>query len=164
MIEQRARDYFKISPEQPVHVNAWAASQQAYWREQYNEKRAAEKALAPQSRKAPRRNLPPEFSRSWEGHTAEFREEITNLARKDKGLPSDAYISALDWKIACHKRYERTEVMSYAIGAGGAAVSSTHSYYELTERNIMLGSSTQETKTAPATPPRTEVSNLERFR
>jgi hypothetical protein len=33
MIEQRTRDYFNIAPEQPVHVNAWAASQRAYWRE-----------------------------------------------------------------------------------------------------------------------------------
>jgi hypothetical protein len=30
MIEHRTRDYFSIAPEQPVHVNAWAASQRAY--------------------------------------------------------------------------------------------------------------------------------------
>jgi hypothetical protein len=34
MIEQRCRDYFNIAPDQPVHVNAWAASQRAYYREQ----------------------------------------------------------------------------------------------------------------------------------
>lgn len=33
MIEQRCRAYFKIAPEQPVHVNAWAASHRAYCRE-----------------------------------------------------------------------------------------------------------------------------------
>ena len=44
MIEQLARDYFRITPEQPVHVNAWAASQRAYDRKLYNEAQAAEKA------------------------------------------------------------------------------------------------------------------------
>jgi hypothetical protein len=56
-IEQRARDYFDIEPEQLVHVNAWAASQRAYWREQHAEAKAEEKALAakaPQSRKKPK--------------------------------------------------------------------------------------------------------------
>lgn len=37
MIEARCRDYFKIAPESRVHVNAWAASQRAYWRERYAE-------------------------------------------------------------------------------------------------------------------------------
>ena len=43
MIEQRARDYFKIAPEQPVHVNAWAASQRAYSRERWAEAEAERK-------------------------------------------------------------------------------------------------------------------------
>jgi hypothetical protein len=48
MIEQRTRDYFSIAPDQPVHVNAWAASQRAYWREQAHEnKEAAKKAKIP---------------------------------------------------------------------------------------------------------------------
>jgi len=61
MIEQRARDYFKISPDQPVHVNAWAASQRAYWREQEAKLKAAAKAraaTAPKSRiRFPKRDV-----------------------------------------------------------------------------------------------------------
>jgi hypothetical protein len=46
MIEQRAREYFKIGPGQPVHVNAWAASQRAYWRELDQEDRELEREQA----------------------------------------------------------------------------------------------------------------------
>jgi hypothetical protein len=51
MIEQRARDYFNINPEQPMHVNAWAASQRAYWREQFRVNKEAEK-IAKAAKKA----------------------------------------------------------------------------------------------------------------
>lgn len=116
-IEQRARDYFQISPGQPVHVNAWAASQRAYWREGYNESKAAEKATkaakkaqAPKSRKKPNpRKLPPQFHIDWEGHTDEFREEVAAWARKDRRLAPGAYIGPGWWKIACNKHYELTE-------------------------------------------------------
>jgi hypothetical protein len=118
MIEQRARDYFKITPEQPVHVNAWAASQRAYWREQYRvnkeaEKiaKAAKKAQAPlRSPKKPNpRKLAPQFNRDWEGHTDEFREEVADWARYDRGLAPGAYVGPRWWKIACNKHYELTE-------------------------------------------------------
>jgi hypothetical protein len=46
MIEQRCRDYFDIAPDQPVHPNAWAASHQAYIREQAEPARKAEAARA----------------------------------------------------------------------------------------------------------------------
>ena len=42
MIEQRCRDYFKIAEEEPVHVNAWAASQRAYERERDDDAKAAQ--------------------------------------------------------------------------------------------------------------------------
>ena len=48
MIEQRTRDYFNIAPEQPVHVNAWAASKRVYDREQSE---ARTLSLSPKSRK-----------------------------------------------------------------------------------------------------------------
>lgn len=44
MIELRCRDYFKIAPDQPVHVNAWAASKRAYGRECYAHREAERKA------------------------------------------------------------------------------------------------------------------------
>jgi hypothetical protein len=56
MIEQRTRDYFDIPPDQPVHVNSWAASQRAYWRELANDKKeATKKAQTPKSHKKPRK-------------------------------------------------------------------------------------------------------------
>jgi hypothetical protein len=118
LIEQRARDYFKIAPDQPVHVNAWAASQRAYDREQNAEAEVLRKEteavtfhLVPKSRKkspkGPRRKLAPQFDDSFwgqtlkphfnyefPGHTDAFREEVAALARKDRGK-----------KIACHKHY-----------------------------------------------------------
>jgi hypothetical protein len=117
LIEQRTRDYFNIAPEQPVHVNAWAASQRAYWREQEQVRKQAEmkaKALknpkAPKSPKKPKpRKLAPQFNMDWDGHTTAFREEVAAWARKDKGLPSDAYIGPAEWKRACNKHYELTE-------------------------------------------------------
>jgi hypothetical protein len=117
MIEQRAWDYFKIAPEQPVHVNAWAASDRAYWRElEHASKQAEMKAKAlkkpktPKSPKKPKpRKLAPQFNMDWEGHTTAFREEVAAWARKDKGLPSDAYIGPAEWKRACNKHYELTE-------------------------------------------------------
>jgi hypothetical protein len=136
MIEQRARDYFKdIPPEQPVHVNAWAASKRAYDREQSasalasrRETEAITLSLAPKTRKkssgAPRRKvvssfdycywghdgnlkgpLKPHFNRDFEGHTDAFREEVAVWARKDNGLRPNAYISPRRWKVACHKHY-----------------------------------------------------------
>jgi hypothetical protein len=133
MIEQRARDYFKITPEQPVHVNAWAASQRAYNREQYAEAEALRKEteavsfhLVPKSRKkspkASRRKLAPQFDHGFwgpklkphfnyefPGHSEAFREDVAALARKDRGKKPDAYISPRSWKITCHKHYVLVE-------------------------------------------------------
>jgi hypothetical protein len=112
LIEQLARDYFKLSPEQSCHPNAWAAAQRAYFRRQSYEAEAAEKASrpkAPKSTKADKRKLPPWFNRDWAGHTDAFREEVAALARKDKGLPADAYVSNHAWKITANKFYELTE-------------------------------------------------------
>jgi hypothetical protein len=108
MIEQRARDYFNITPEQPVHVNAWAASQRAYWREQEAEAKALA-AKAPKSRKKTRRKLAPQFSRDWPGHTDAFREEVDQRVRDDRRLPPGAYVGPGWWKIACNKYYELTD-------------------------------------------------------
>jgi hypothetical protein len=129
MIEQRARDYFQIAPERPLHPNAWAASQRAYWSERRTEAEALRKEteavefhLVPKSRKnlpkGTRRKLAPQFDRSFwgqtlkphfnyefPGHTEAFREEVAALARKDKGKKPDAYTSPRSWKIACHKHY-----------------------------------------------------------
>ena len=81
LIEQRARDYFKMAPEKPVHVNAWAASQRAYWREKWAEKETLRKKteaatfyLVPKSRKkmpkgSPRRKLAPQFYCTGWGQT-----------------------------------------------------------------------------------------------
>jgi hypothetical protein len=129
MIEQRTRDYFKIAPELPVHVNAWAASKRAYDRERAadaeklrKETEAATFSLVPKSRKkspgGPRRKLAPQFDDTFwgqklkphfdyefVGHSAAFREEVAAVARKDKGKKPNAYISPRAWKIACHKHY-----------------------------------------------------------
>jgi DNA invertase Pin-like site-specific DNA recombinase len=129
MIEQQARDYFKLAPERPLHPNAWAASQRAYWRERHAEAEALRKQteavtfhLVPKSRKnlpkGPRRILAPQFDHGFwgptlkphfnyefPGHTEAFREEVAALARKDRGKKPDAYISPRSWKITCHKRY-----------------------------------------------------------
>ena len=127
MIEQRARDYFKISPEQPVHVNAWAASQRAYDRERWAEAEAERKQteavnvyLVPKTlpKGSPRRKLAPQhdltnwgqtlkphFNYEFPGHTPAFREEVAALARKYRGKKPDADISPRSWKIACHKHY-----------------------------------------------------------
>jgi hypothetical protein len=113
MIEQLARDYFKIPPDRPCHPNAWAASRRAYLRRQSDEARAAEKASRPKaskSTKADKRKLPPWFDRDWPGHTDAFREEVAALARKDKGLPADAYVGPHAWKVTAHKNYELTDV------------------------------------------------------
>lgn len=112
VIEQLARDYFKISPERPLHPNAWAASRRAYFRRQSYEARAAEKASRPKTpkrTKADKRKLPPWFNRDWSGHTDAFREEVAALVRKDKGLPANAFISPHAWKITCNKFYQLTE-------------------------------------------------------
>jgi hypothetical protein len=108
MIEQRARDYFGITPEQPLHVNAWAASQRAYWREL----EAEAKALAAKAPKAPRRKLAPQFSRDWPGHTDAFRAEVDQRVRDDRRLPQGAYVGPGWWKITCNKYYELTESIS----------------------------------------------------
>ena len=127
MIEQRARDYFKIAPEQPVHVNAWAASQRAYSRERWAEAEAERKQtealdfyLVPKKspKGTPRRKLAPQhdlthwgqtlkphFNYEFPGHTPAFREEVAALARKDRRKKPDADISPRSWKIACHKHY-----------------------------------------------------------
>jgi hypothetical protein len=129
MIEQRTRDYFKITPGRPVHVNAWAASKRAYEREKYaeaeklrRETEAVSFSLVPKSRKkspgAPRRKLAPQFDDTFwgqklkphfnyefVGHSAAFREEVAALARKDRGKKPNAHISPRAWKIACHKHY-----------------------------------------------------------
>jgi hypothetical protein len=124
MIEQRARDYFKIGPEQPVHVNCWAASQRAYHREQRALRIATEavalvlspKLLKKSKAKAPHRRivssfeysegpLKPHFAYHFKGHTPAFRDEVAALARKDNRLSSNAYVSPRRWKIACHKNY-----------------------------------------------------------
>jgi hypothetical protein len=133
MIEQRCRDYFKIAPDQPVHVNAWSASQRAYGRECYAEaekERIATEAvtlvLSPKflkksqakKSKAPRRSivssydcgdvydkLKPHFNYEFPGHTPAFLEEVAALARKDRGMRPDAPISPGQWKITCNKNY-----------------------------------------------------------
>jgi len=132
MIEQRCRDYFSnIAPEQPVHVNAWAASQRAYCREQKAEAEVLRKDreavafhLVPKAQKkspkAPRRKLAPQFdTNDWgqtlkphfnydfPGHSAEFREKVAALARK--GKKPDAHVSPRSWKIAAHKYYVLVE-------------------------------------------------------
>jgi len=131
MIEQRTRDYFKIAPDQPVHVNAWAASCRAYDREQWREAQVLRKEteavafhLVPKSRrnspKGQRRKLAPQFDDSYwgqtlkphfnyefPGHSEAFREEVAALARKGKKL--DAYITPRSWKIACHKHFVLVE-------------------------------------------------------
>jgi hypothetical protein len=132
MIEQRCRDYFGIAPEEPVHVNAWAASHIAYCREQKAEAEVLRRAreavalhLVPKSQKkspkAPRRKpvpqydisdwgtetLKPHFNYEFPGHSEAFREEVAALARK--GKKPDAHVSPLSWKIACHKNYVLVE-------------------------------------------------------
>jgi hypothetical protein len=134
LIEQRCREYFKIAPDQPVHPNAWAASQRAYDRERCAKAEAERKAreavmlvLAPKSlkkskTKAPRRKivssydcgdvydvLKPHFNVEFPGHTDAFREEVAALARKDRGKKPDADISPRAWKIAAHKHYVLSE-------------------------------------------------------
>jgi hypothetical protein len=133
LIEQRARDYFGISPERPVHVNAWAASQRAYWREWEAETEALRKVTEPttlilspkkKAPKSPRRKLAsqfdysfmgyqklkPHFNIEFEGHTDAFREEVAAWARKDNHLRPNAYVSPRRWKIACHKHYVLLDV------------------------------------------------------
>ena len=132
MIEQRCRDYFKIAPDQPVHVNAWAASKQAYDREERELWMAAEDAnhslLAKALKKSPPKGykvvssfsyigrsfpggsytestLQPYFEREFKGHTPEFREEVDALARKDNHLKPRASVSRARWKAACHKHF-----------------------------------------------------------
>jgi hypothetical protein len=129
-IEQRCRDYFNIAPDQPVHVNAWAASYRAANREcqaeAEKERKATEatklvlspKVLKKSKTKAPRRRivssydsgswydtLKPHFNYEFPGHTPAFLKEVTALARQDRGLASDAPISPRQWKITCNKRY-----------------------------------------------------------
>jgi hypothetical protein len=117
-IEQRCRDYFpNIPPDQPVHVNAWAASQQAYQRELLSEYRAeriateavtlvlSPKVLNKSKAMCARRKivssydsgdvydtLKPHFNYEFPGHSSAFLEEVAALARKDRGdhltLPS----------------------------------------------------------------------------
>jgi hypothetical protein len=125
--EQQARDYFKIASDQPVHVNAWAAAYRAAGRQQRAEAEATRKQteavnfyLVPKKspKGSPRRKLAPQhdltswgqtlkphFNYEFPGHTPAFREEVTALARKDRGKKPDAYISPRSWKIACHKHY-----------------------------------------------------------
>lgn len=78
MIEQQARDYFQIAPEQPVHVNAWAASYRAYEREQQaialasrRETEAVTLSLSPKARKkspkSPRRKIVSPFDYCYWG-------------------------------------------------------------------------------------------------
>jgi hypothetical protein len=131
MIEQRARDYFKISSEQPLHVNAWAASQRAYWRERWataeaqrKEREAVEFHLVPKSQKSSLKSrglklvpqhddtfwgqtLKPHFNIEFPGHSEAFREEVAALARR--GKKPDAHVSPMSWKIACHKQYVLVE-------------------------------------------------------
>jgi hypothetical protein len=138
-IEQRCRDYFDIAPHQPVHVNAWEASQRAYQREESDLRRAAEDAkyslLGKALKKSPPRGckvvssfsyvgrsfgdgsytkstLRPHFDREFKGHTPEFREEVTALARKDNHLGPRASVSRSRWQAACHRHFvliERTK-------------------------------------------------------
>jgi hypothetical protein len=114
MIEQRCRAFFKdIPPDKPVHPNAWAASLRWYRSEQSDLRRAAEDAkyslLGKALKKSPSKGykvvssflyvgrsfgdgsytkstLRPHFEREFKGHTPEFREEVTALARKDNHL------------------------------------------------------------------------------
>ena len=53
--------------------------------------------------------LAPQFNIEWEGHTDEFREEVAQWARKDRGLAPGEYVGPRWWKIACNKHYELTE-------------------------------------------------------
>jgi hypothetical protein len=131
LIEQRCRDYFKIAPDQPMHPNAWAASWRAYQREQDAKAEAARiareavalvlspKVLKRSKTKAPRRKivssydcgamgydrLKPHFNFEFPGHSSAFLEEVSALARKDKGLKPGAYISPHRWKITSNKYY-----------------------------------------------------------
>jgi hypothetical protein len=92
-------------------------TQRAYWRELEHAERkaeqiakAAKKAQAPKSRTKPNpRKLAPQFNIDWEGHTDEFREEVAEWARKDRGLAPGESIGPRWWKIACNKHYELTE-------------------------------------------------------
>jgi hypothetical protein len=130
LIEQRCRDYFKIAPDQPVHVNAWAASWRAYQREYRAEAEAeriateavtlvlSPKVLKKSKAKTTRRKvvssydsgvmydtLKPHFNFEFPGHSPAFLEEVSSMARKDRGLKPDAPISPHQWKITCNKRY-----------------------------------------------------------
>jgi hypothetical protein len=131
MIEQRARSYFRMEPDTPLHPNAWTASHRAYRRELQTKAEALRKEreavafhLVPKSRKksskAPRcklvpqydttfwgQTLKPHFNYDFPGHSEAFREEVTALARK--GKKPDAYISPLSWKRTCHKHYVLVE-------------------------------------------------------
>ena len=132
MIEQRCRAYRNIAAEKPVHVNAWAASLRWYEREQNDLRRAAEDAkyslLAKALKKSPPKGhkvvssflyvgfshgdgsysdgaLQPHFEREFNGHTAEFRDEVAALARKDNHLRPHASVSRKRWNTACHKHF-----------------------------------------------------------
>jgi hypothetical protein len=123
MIEQRCRDYWKhIPPEKPVHVNAWAASQRWHRREQNDLRSAAGwplHSLLPKAlKKSPPKGyklvypssyfgffLPPHFSRDFKDHTAQFREEVDALARKDNRLQPKAPVGRKRWSIACQKHF-----------------------------------------------------------
>jgi hypothetical protein len=134
LIEQQAREYFRIAPELPLHLKAWAAAHRAYEQEQAAQALAARREseltsliLLPKSRKNSSKvrrgklasqfdysfigyeKLKPHFHYDFVGHTPTFREEVTAWARKDNGLPSHAIISPKRWKVACHKHYELRE-------------------------------------------------------
>ncbi len=129
MIEQQARDYFQISPELPLHPNAWAAAHRAYERQQQamalasrRETEATTLSLVPRKKppKTTRRKvvssfdydegpLKPHFNYGFEGHSPAFREEVAVLARKDHGLRPNATISPRRWKAACHKHFVLVE-------------------------------------------------------
>jgi hypothetical protein len=113
LIEQEARDYFKLGPDTPLHPNAWAAAYRAHGRSEANEAAKARAAKAPKVRKKPRKKphkLPPQFNRNWPGHTDAFRQEVDQRVRDDRRLPPGASVGPGWWKIACHKYYELTDV------------------------------------------------------
>lgn len=140
MIEQRCRAYFHIAAGKPVNVNAWAASLRWYEREQLDLRIAAEEARYSLIPKALKKSPPtgykvvssflyvarsygdgsysegalhPHFNRDFKGHTAEFREDVAALARKDNHLRPSTTVSRERWNTACHKHFvllKRTQV------------------------------------------------------
>jgi hypothetical protein len=132
MVEMRCRDYFNITPDQRVHVNAWAASWRAYRRELSDISKAAEFAKYSLLSKCLKQSPPtgykvassfsyigrsfvggsyteselrPHFGRDFKTHTPEFREHVAALARSEQSLRPKAKVSRALWQATCHKHF-----------------------------------------------------------